>query len=103
MLRRMPKIRQQTTRASLKTKDNTTCVALRNLGTRHGGTSKKILKGGRTHLLVVVDKFTKWIEPVPITNSTALTAVNFIKFIIFRFRFPHNIITDDGTNFKADE
>src|ERR1041384_4980240 len=64
---------------------------------------KKSSKGGRTHLLVVVDKFTKWIEAVPITSSTALTVVNFIKSIIFRFGVLHNIITDNGTNFTATE
>ena len=40
---------------------------------------------------------------MPITSSTALTAVNFIKSIIFRFGVPHNIITDNGTNFTAAE
>src|SRR4051812_41150013 len=30
-------------------------------------------------------------------------AVNFIKSIIFRFGVPHNIITDNGTNFTAAE
>ena len=67
------------------------------------GPLKKSSKGGRTHLLVAVDKITKWIEAVPITSSTALTAVNFIKSIIFRFGVPHNIITDNGTNFTAPE
>src|SRR3954471_17413110 len=68
-----------------------------------GGALKKSSKGGRTHLLVAVDKFTKWIEAVLITSSTALTAVNFIKAIIFRFSVPHSIITDNGTNFTATE
>src|SRR3954466_11752464 len=67
------------------------------------GPLKKSSKGGRTHLRVAVDKFTKWIETVPITSSTALTVVNFIKSIIFRFGIPHNIITDNGTNFTAAE
>src|SRR3954467_2588221 len=67
------------------------------------GPLKKSSKGGRTHLLVAVDKFTKWIEAVPITSSTALTTVNFIKSIIFRFGVPHNIITDNGTNFTVAE
>src|ERR1043165_8884405 len=67
------------------------------------GPLKKSSKGGRTHLLVAVDKFTKWIEAVPITGSIALTTVNFIKSIIFRFGVPHNIITDNGTNFTAVE
>src|SRR4051812_5410765 len=67
------------------------------------GPLKKSSKGGRTHLLVALDKFTKWIEAVPNTSSTALTAVNFIKSIIFRFGGPHNIITDNGTKFTASE
>src|SRR3954470_22857536 len=57
------------------------------------GPLKKSSRGGSTHLLVSVDKFTKWIEAVPITSSTAFTAVNFIKSIIFSFGVPHNIIT----------
>src|ERR1044072_1746075 len=67
------------------------------------GPLKKLSKGGCTHLLVAVDKFTKWIKAVPITSSTALMAVNFMKSIIFRFRVPHNIITDNDTNFTAAE
>src|SRR3954469_21842255 len=67
------------------------------------GPPKKSSKGGRMHLLVAVNKFTKWIEVVPITSSIALTAVNFIKSIIFWFGVPHNIITDNGTNFTAVE
>src|SRR4051812_49370513 len=67
------------------------------------GPLKKSSKGGRTLLLVAVDKFTKWIEAIPITSSTALTAVNFIKSLIFRFGVPHNIITDNGTNFTTNE
>ena len=67
------------------------------------GPLKKSSRGGHTHLLVAVDKFTKWIEPVPITSSTATTAVNFIRTIIFRFGVPHSIITDNGINFTADE
>src|SRR4051812_1803620 len=67
------------------------------------GPLKKSSKGGRTHLLVAVGKLTKWIEAVPITSSTSLTVVNFIKSIIFRFSVPHNIITYNGTNFTAAE
>ena len=54
-------------------------------------------------MLVAVDKFTKWIEAVPITSSTASTAVNFIRSIIFGLGVPNNIITDNGTNFTAEE
>src|SRR4051812_31777117 len=67
------------------------------------GPLKKSSKGGCTNLLVAVDKFTKWIKAVPITSSTALTAVKFIKAIIFRFRISHIIITDNNTNHTTDE
>ena len=49
---------------------------------------------------MAVDKFTKWIEAVPITSSTATTTVNFIKSIIYPFSVPRSIITDNGTNFS---
>jgi hypothetical protein len=54
-------------------------------------------------MLVAVDKFTKWVEAVPITNQDSTAAINFIKSIVFSFRVPHNIITDNGTNFTSKE
>ena len=67
------------------------------------GPLRKSSPGRHTHLLVAVAKFTKWIEAIPITSSTASTAVNFIRSIIFRFGVPNSIITDNGTNFTAEE
>ena len=37
-----------------------------------------------THVLVAVDKFTKWIEAKPIKNVEASTAVSFIRELTFR-------------------
>ena len=67
------------------------------------GPLRKSSPGGHTHLLVALDKFTKWIEVVPITSLNASTIVNFIRSIIFRFGVPNSIITDNGTNFTAEE
>ena len=47
---------------------------------------------GFTHILVAVDKFTKWIEFKPITIISSDKAVNFIYDILYRFSFPHTII-----------
>ena len=58
---------------------------------------------GFTHVLVAVDKFTKWIEAKPIKNLEASTAVSFIRELIFRYGVPHSIITDNGSNFDSDE
>ena len=55
-------------------------------------------KDKKTHLLVAVDKFTKWVEAEPVSKCDAATAVQFMKKVIFRFGFPHSIITDNGTN-----
>ena len=55
-------------------------------------------KDKKTHLLVAVDKFTKWVEAEPVSTCDAAMAVQFIKKVIFRFGFPHSIITDNGTN-----
>ena len=55
-------------------------------------------KDNKTHLLVAVDKFTKWIEAEPVSKCDAATAVQFMKKVIFRFGFPHSIIMDNGTN-----
>jgi len=62
------------------------------------GPLKKAL-GGFTHLLVAVDKFTKWIEAKPITNIRSEEAVKFFLDIIYWFGVPNYIITDHETNF----
>jgi len=56
-------------------------------------------RGGMTHQLVTVDNFTKWIEAKPIKKLDGSTAVTFMKDIILRYGYPHNIITDNDTNF----
>ena len=62
------------------------------------GPLKKAL-GGFTHLLVMVDKFIKWIEAKPITNIRSEEAVKFFLDIIYRFGVPNCIITVHITNF----
>jgi hypothetical protein len=52
-----------------------------------------------THLLVAVDKFTKWIEAKPIKKLDGSSTIKFFNEIITRYGVPHSIITDNGTNF----
>jgi transposase InsO family protein len=54
---------------------------------------------GFTHLLVAVDKFSKWIEVRPLTSIRSEQAVAFFTNIIHRFGIPNSIITDNGTQF----
>ena len=55
------------------------------------------------YLLVMVDKFTKWIEAKPVKTAESGPVIDFISGAVHRYGVPHNIITDNGTNFTADE
>jgi transposase InsO family protein len=57
--------------------------------------------GGYTHLLVAIDKFSRWVEVRPITNLRAEQAVTFFTDIIYRFGVPNSIITDSGSQFTS--
>ena len=64
------------------------------------------LKGGthkQKYLLVMVDKFTKWIEAKPVKTAESGPVVDFISGVVDRYGVPNSIITNNGTNFTADE
>jgi hypothetical protein len=72
-------------------------------GLNQVGPLPKSSRGSHTYLLVAIDKFSKWIEAVPVTNQEATKAVKFFESTIYRYGIPNNIITDNGTNFTAGE
>jgi hypothetical protein len=53
--------------------------------------------GGFTHLLVAINKFSKWIEARPIARIKSKQVVLFFTDIIHHFGVPNSIITDNGT------
>jgi hypothetical protein len=55
--------------------------------------------GGYKHILVAVDKFSKWIEVRPVAKVMSEEAVKFIGDIKHRFGVPNRIITDLGATF----
>jgi ribonuclease HI/transposase InsO family protein len=57
--------------------------------------------GGFTHLLVAIDKFSKWIEVRPLNSIRSKQAVAFFTNIIHRFGVPNSIITDNSTQFTG--
>ena len=57
--------------------------------------------GGYTHLLVTIDKFTKWIEARPISAIKSEQAMLSFLDIIHRFGVLNSIITDNGTQFTG--
>ena len=67
------------------------------VGPLKGGTKKK------KYLLVMVDKFTKWIEAKPVTSAKSKPVIDFISGVVHRYGVPHNIIMDNRSNFTAQE
>ncbi|KAK1603447.1 hypothetical protein QYE76_037309, partial [Lolium multiflorum] len=55
---------------------------------------------GNTHILVVVDYVTKWVEAIPTKSADGETSLRMLLEIIFpRFGVPRYIMTDGGSHF----
>ena len=54
-------------------------------------------------MLVTMDKFTKWIEALPISMIKFEQAVLFFLDIVHHFGVPNSIITDNGTQFTGEK
>jgi cobalamin biosynthesis protein CbiG len=63
----------------------------------------KTAPDGYKHILVEVDKFTKWIEVRAIAMVTSKEAVKFIEDITHRFGVPNRIVTDLGKAFTGSD
>jgi transposase-like protein len=59
--------------------------------------------GSYKHILVAVDKFTKWIEVRTVAIVTSKEAAKFIEEITHRFGVPNRIVTDLGKAFTGSE
>ena len=57
----------------------------------------------KKYLLVMVDKFTKWIQAKQVKTAEAGPVIDFILGVIHCYGVPHSIITDNRSNFTADE
>ena len=63
------------------------------------------LKGGthkQRYLLVMVDKFTKWIEAKLVKTAESGPVIDFMSGFVHRNGVPHSIIMDNDTNFTAN-
>ena len=64
------------------------------------------LKGGshkKKYVLVMVDKFTKWIEAKSVKMAEVGPVIDFISGVVHRYGVQHIIITNNGSNFTVDE
>jgi hypothetical protein len=58
---------------------------------------------GNAYILVITDYFTKWVEVVPLPNTTALvTAKALVERIILYHGPPRTVVTDRGSNFTSE-
>jgi len=57
--------------------------------------------GNFKFVFMLIDKFSKWIEYMPLVKATSEKAVEFLNQIIHRFRVPNIIITNLGTQFTG--
>jgi hypothetical protein len=56
---------------------------------------------GYKHIIVVIDKFTKWIEVRPVPKVTSEEVAKIIKEVTHHFGVPNRIITDLGSAFTG--
>jgi hypothetical protein len=55
---------------------------------------------GYTHILVVVNYVTKWVEAIPTKSADGETLLKMLKDVIFpRFGVPRYLMTDEGSHF----
>ena len=57
--------------------------------------------GGHEYLFIAIDKFAMWVEVMPIPRQTAQAAIKIIEGIVYWFKVPNRIITDNGTQFTS--
>ena len=59
---------------------------------------------GHKFVLLAMDYFTKWVDDIPLKKVTSRNMINFVKeHIIYRFRIPQTITTDQGTQFTSSK
>jgi hypothetical protein len=58
---------------------------------------------GLTHLLVLVNKFTKWVKVKPLAKINSKQVMDFIQDIIFHCGVLNSIITKNGTQFTREK
>jgi hypothetical protein len=56
----------------------------------------KLAPGNFKCVFVLINKFSKWIEYMPLTKASSEKAVEFLDLIIHRFDLPNSIITTWG-------
>jgi hypothetical protein len=105
----MPILRSADSHPNPGAPDNPHYLAVHYVGSGPSGTlqaSRGFTKKapiGLTHLLVTIDKFTKWIEMMSLAKIASKQVVDFIQDIIFHFGVPNSIIIESDTHFTGEK
>lgn len=60
--------------------------------------------GGHSWILVATDYFTKWVDVIPIRNSTSKVVTDFLlNNIVTRFGCPERIVSENAMCFRSAE
>ena len=58
---------------------------------------------GHEFILIAIDYFTKWVEATSYAKLNLAKVATFIRsHIIYRYRVPHELISDKGVHFKGE-
>ncbi|UYV61178.1 K02A2.6-like [Cordylochernes scorpioides] len=53
--------------------------------------------------LIVVDACTKWIEAIPVPNTSTRETIEQLRCLFARFGIPRTLVSDNGTGFTSEE
>ena len=69
-------------------------------GTNIIGEIRPNASNGHKYIVVAIDYFSRWIEAESFATLKAKLMAKFIeKSLIYRYRVPHHIVTDNGVQF----
>jgi hypothetical protein len=57
---------------------------------------------GNTHIIVIIDCFTRWVELYAVQNASALPAARALLSHFGRYGQPHQLVSDNGTQFANE-
>jgi transposase InsO family protein len=61
-----------------------------------------VSRAGKQYLLTMVDRFTRWIEAIPIANISSETCAKvFLENWVCRYGVPAKVVSDQGTQFES--
>lgn len=61
-----------------------------------------VTTSGMKYIAVAVDSLSKWVEAEPLPDKSAVATAQFMLRVLARHSCPHEVVTDNGTEFMGD-